>query len=46
MEEEKYVPKPFVKYSQSNLLEFGYSEKLKDYIIKQYEDSDEFDKSV
>jgi len=46
MEEENYVPEPFVKFSQSNLLIFGYSDKLKDYFIEQYDDEEKFNKEI
>ena len=40
MEEDKYTPQPFVKFSDSNLLSFGYSQG--EYFVKNYEDEDKY----
>lgn len=40
LEDPEYTPKPFVKYSDSNLLLFGYLENQ--YFFKQYEDQAEY----
>jgi hypothetical protein len=36
----EYIPKPFVKYSDSNFLLFGYSQN--EYFIKEYDDQDKY----
>lgn len=40
MEEDKYSPPPFVKFSDSNLLAFGYSQG--EYFFKSYQDQEEY----
>ncbi|OZG31879.1 hypothetical protein [Rickettsia endosymbiont of Culicoides newsteadi] len=42
MESAKYSPQPFVKYSDSNLLLFGYSRNK--YFFKDYENQDIYEK--
>ena len=38
MEEKQYVPQQFVKFSDSNLLLFGYSQN--EYFSQDYEDQE------
>lgn len=46
MKEENYTPEPFVKYSKSNLLVFGYSDEIHDYFIEKYDDAEKFDERI
>ena len=40
IEEDKYIPQPFVKFSDSNLLIFGYSKG--EYFFKDHEDQEKY----
>lgn len=40
MEGAQYIPQPFTKYSDSNLLSFGYSGS--EYFLNDYEDEEEY----
>ena len=40
MEEEKHIPKPFLKYSDSNILLFGYYDQ--EYFFEECKDSSDY----
>lgn len=46
MKEENYTPESFVKYSESALLVFGYSDEIHDYFIEKYDDVEKFNKRI
>jgi len=42
VEDIKYIPESFIKYSDSNLMLFGYLKN--EYFVKDYDDQDEYEK--